>query len=67
MHQVRHFSLFNASATYTSMFGTLISRTRVVSEGDTWCAAGRHLQSGKSLKELLTLYHVMRRLGLIAR
>jgi hypothetical protein len=53
MHQVRHFSLFNASATYTSMFGTRISRTRVVSEGDTLCANGRHLQSGKSLRRAI--------------
>jgi hypothetical protein len=53
MHQVRHSSLFNASATYTSMFGTRISRTRVVSEGDTWCANGRHLQSGKSFRRAI--------------
>jgi hypothetical protein len=50
MHQVRHSTLVNASATYTFMFGTRISRIESVSEVDTWCAGMRHLQPGKSLR-----------------
>jgi hypothetical protein len=50
MHQVRHSTLVNASATYTFVFGTRISRIESVSEVDTWCAGMRHLQPGKSLR-----------------